>query len=141
MSTSVIDYIFRELAITYLGRYELGQVMPEDLQSDAVGHSQKDSIADENYPFDDSEDSKSNLLSKGEGSSSVSTKPAPLSYSQVLSKKERLSGPATAVADNRETAIIQGYTGDSCIECGSFQMVRNGSCLKCNSCGATTGCS
>jgi ribonucleoside-diphosphate reductase alpha chain len=34
-----------------------------------------------------------------------------------------------------------GFTGDICTDCGSSQMVRNGTCLKCNACGATTGCS
>lgn len=34
-----------------------------------------------------------------------------------------------------------GYTGDTCRECGNFTMVRNGVCLRCNTCGATTGCS
>ncbi len=36
MSTSIIDYIFRELAVTYLGRYELAHVEPEDLRGDAL---------------------------------------------------------------------------------------------------------
>jgi ribonucleoside-diphosphate reductase alpha chain len=36
---------------------------------------------------------------------------------------------------------MQGYEGDACTSCGSFTMVRNGSCLKCVSCGATSGCS
>ena len=47
----------------------------------------------------------------------------------------------TATGDARSKAKLQGYTGDSCSECGNYTMVRNGSCLKCNSCGATTGCS
>jgi ribonucleoside-diphosphate reductase alpha chain len=47
----------------------------------------------------------------------------------------------TVVLDERAKAKLQGYTGDSCGECGHFMMVRNGSCLKCQSCGATTGCS
>jgi len=34
-----------------------------------------------------------------------------------------------------------GYTGDACTECGKFTMVRNGTCAKCNNCGATNGCS
>jgi len=38
-------------------------------------------------------------------------------------------------------AKMQGYEGDPCPECGQFTMVRNGTCLKCVSCGATTGCS
>ncbi|MBS4018751.1 MAG: hypothetical protein KGZ68_10990 [Dechloromonas sp.] len=39
------------------------------------------------------------------------------------------------------TAKSLGYTGDQCPDCGNFTMVRNGVCLKCNTCGATTGCS
>ena len=38
-------------------------------------------------------------------------------------------------------AKMQGYEGDSCGECGNFTLVRNGTCLKCNTCGATSGCS
>src|SRR5213078_4169578 len=37
MATSVIDYVFRELAITYLGRTDLSHVPDEDLRSDAIG--------------------------------------------------------------------------------------------------------
>jgi ribonucleoside-diphosphate reductase alpha chain len=61
--------------------------------------------------------------------------------SSVISGRESKSNGTSKVLAEREAAIIQGYTGDSCSECGSFQMVRNGSCLKCNSCGTTTGCS
>lgn len=45
------------------------------------------------------------------------------------------------VDSHRAQARAQGYTGDECRECGSFSMVRNGTCLKCENCGATTGCS
>ena len=38
-------------------------------------------------------------------------------------------------------AKLQGYEGDACPSCASFTLVRNGSCLKCLSCGGTTGCS
>lgn len=41
----------------------------------------------------------------------------------------------------RDQAKSSGFTGNQCNDCGSFQMVRNGTCEKCNSCGATTGCS
>ena len=44
-------------------------------------------------------------------------------------------------ARRREDARLQGYTGDSCPECGNFTLARNGTCLKCATCGATTGCS
>ena len=45
----------------------------------------------------------------------------------------------------KETAIkaarIQGYEGEACGECGNFTLVRNGTCMKCNTCGSTSGCS
>ena len=136
MSTSVIDYIFRELAITYLGRYDLGQVVSdEELRGDEVGKSGRL----------DSENSET--LTNGIKPSSVGIKPLPISLSEVISKNDasvlKKNGSVAVLdkADQRERAKIQGYTGDSCVECGSFQMVRNGSCLKCNSCGTTTGCS
>lgn len=41
----------------------------------------------------------------------------------------------------KDQSRVMGYTGDTCRECGNFTMVRNGVCLRCNTCGATTGCS
>jgi ribonucleoside-diphosphate reductase alpha chain len=41
----------------------------------------------------------------------------------------------------RARSMLQGYTGDECGECGNFTMVRNGTCLKCDTCGSTSGCS
>ena len=38
-------------------------------------------------------------------------------------------------------ARLKGYEGDACGGCGAFTLVRNGTCLKCVSCGATSGCS
>ena len=35
----------------------------------------------------------------------------------------------------------KGYEGDPCPECGALTLVRNGTCLRCDSCGGTTGCS
>ena len=46
-----------------------------------------------------------------------------------------------AVMDERAKAKMQGYEGDPCGECGNFTLVRNGTCLKCNTCGGTSGCS
>ena len=43
--------------------------------------------------------------------------------------------------DDRAKAKMQGYEGDPCGECGNFTLVRNGTCLKCNTCGGTSGCS
>ena len=43
--------------------------------------------------------------------------------------------------DLRAKAKIQGYEGDPCGECGNYTLVRNGTCMKCNTCGGTSGCS
>ncbi|MEO1551782.1 MAG: hypothetical protein AAFR93_15350, partial [Pseudomonadota bacterium] len=43
--------------------------------------------------------------------------------------------------DQRAKAKMQGYEGDPCGECGNFTLVRNGTCMKCNTCGGTSGCS
>ena len=48
---------------------------------------------------------------------------------------------ASPAADRRVEARIKGYVGEACPECGNFTMVRNGTCLKCETCGGTTGCS
>ncbi|HDZ74899.1 MAG TPA: hypothetical protein ENH55_19420, partial [Aurantimonas coralicida] len=50
------------------------------------------------------------------------------------------SAKATS-AERRAMAMMKGYTGDSCAECGNYSMVRNGTCLKCDTCGSTSGCS
>ncbi len=41
----------------------------------------------------------------------------------------------------KKKAKLKGYEGDACSECGNFTLVRNGTCLKCHTCGGTTGCS
>lgn len=48
---------------------------------------------------------------------------------------------ATAVAEKIREARLKGYEGDPCGNCGAFTLVRNGVCLKCQSCGETSGCS
>jgi ribonucleoside-diphosphate reductase alpha chain len=54
----------------------------------------------------------------------------------------RAEAPAKpAEADLRAAARLRGYQGDACGECGNFTLVRNGTCLKCDTCGSTTGCS
>ncbi|MEK7837230.1 MAG: hypothetical protein AAB328_04525, partial [candidate division NC10 bacterium] len=57
-----------------------------------------------------------------------------------------VSGGSGAVAEPRAMtsaaqARLKGYEGDPCGDCGQFTMVRNGTCLKCITCGTTTGCS
>lgn len=122
MATSIIDYIFRELAITYLGRYELAQIDPDSISPDAV---KKETVKIKETPNRNQDrDLPSWIVSKQK------TKSEEFQL-QALESKTSLS----------TIAKMQGYEGDACPECGQFTMVRNGTCLKCVSCGATTGCS
>lgn len=72
MSTSVIDYIFRELAVSYLGRYDLAQVKPEDLRSDTLGRPhdepsfEDEEIVEERMVSDDDEDVDSSLIPRSD---------------------------------------------------------------------------
>ena len=49
--------------------------------------------------------------------------------------------PKKNVNDLIKKAKLKGYEGDACGECGNFTLIRNGTCLKCDTCGGTTGCS
>ena len=49
--------------------------------------------------------------------------------------------PTPSKADRRAEAKAKGYEGEMCGECGNFTLVRNGTCMKCDTCGSTTGCS
>jgi ribonucleoside-diphosphate reductase alpha chain len=96
MTTSVLDFIFRDLALTYLKRTDLVQVKPEDL---------------------------------------ISTE----------TTRDKPPAPAVPAPDEKtasfRAARARGYEGDPCPACGHSTLVRNGTCLKCETCGSTTGCS
>ncbi len=34
---------------------------------------------------------------------------------------------------------MKGYVGEACPECANFTLVRNGTCLKCDTCGSDDG--
>ncbi len=132
MATSVIDYVFRELAITYLGRDDLAQVSIEDIRHDAVGggKDQHKKPAGE----ESGDDANVRPIAVGE-TRTQATLSAGGSAATTASRTSSLT--TTAV----QQARWMGYEGDPCPECGSLTLVRNGTCLKCESCGATTGCS
>ncbi|MEX0995404.1 MAG: vitamin B12-dependent ribonucleotide reductase, partial [Balneolaceae bacterium] len=125
MTTSVIDFIFRELAVTYLGRDDLAHVPPEEIMSRKLRPSEEEELAEEVA-------ARSRVKKK-----EPVTDPESRVRTQVLKQEE-------AKADfesDYERAKQLGYTGDSCPECGSMTMIRNGTCQKCITCGSTTGCS
>lgn len=126
MATSVIDYIFRELAISYLGRNDLGHgIHEDDLRHDAIAHvTETDDTSHREEIEEDREEQKEvvHLVQGGHA------------FSQ---SKPGSSFTLTALRDAR----AKGYEGDPCPACQQFTLVRAGSCLKCVRCGMTTGCS
>jgi ribonucleoside-diphosphate reductase alpha chain len=144
MTTSIIDYIFRELAISYLGRYDLAQVAEEDLRGDAM-HEPKD---------DDDFEAEEVVTERV-----VEPKPVTWAFSTPRSGHlhpltengnsngnghgvgvKRLAGDS-AMGEEIRLARLKGYEGDPCGECGQLTLVRSGACCKCDTCGATSGCS
>ena len=133
MSTSIIDYVFRELAITYLGRTDLAQVIPDDLKATSMGEP-SDSVpaADNVEVLSDKQAQPATAAQTVAAAASRSTSGAPRTITRSM---------ADMLSNKISVARAQGYEGDACGECGSFTMVRNGTCLKCVSCGSTSGCS
>ncbi|GHU82634.1 vitamin B12-dependent ribonucleotide reductase [Spirochaetia bacterium] len=127
MATSVIDYIFRDLAISYLKRTDLAQVKPEDLLSTGTR--------------DDAPD-KPHRSSHSKSSAGFRPHHSKAESAEAAQKLKPASSPAPDTeAVKIAQARIKGYEGDPCPACGSFTLVRNGTCMKCDTCGGTTGCS
>ena len=176
-ATSILDYIFRELAISYLGRNDLAHVDPSESAVDAIGHGVDQEKA---------QAEATKLISKGFSRSTVmdnlvvlrggdfdrmrlqgneeqdhheevggeeGTLDAVDIEAHVSQLAERMGEgkriPKGSLADPQQTeygidrseARAKGYEGDACNDCGQFTLVRNGTCLRCDSCGASTGCS
>jgi ribonucleoside-diphosphate reductase alpha chain len=152
MATSIIDYIFRELAVSYLGRYDLAQVQPS-MSVDAMG-PEPDYTAEEeagvHLTTAHSEAINAQLhptsthlrpLSKPATTAPVAgsvTAPAVPAPDAPVRAGATVGAPRT---EKVRVAVAKGYSGDACGDCGQFTLVRNGTCLKCDACGATSGCS
>ncbi len=136
MSTSVIDYIFRELAVTYLGRHDLAHVEPEEITKKASPGIVKKLVE----PEFESEEVVSERVIELDEEEINSKEYAPAELKTVRSKPMAAQAKHSIHSKVRQ-AIEKGYTGDICIECQSMTMVRNGTCLKCMTCGSTSGCS
>jgi ribonucleoside-diphosphate reductase alpha chain len=164
MSTSIIDYIFRELAVTYLGRYDLAHVEPESIRGDAMHRDEPDYDGEEvvGERIIDSKGTnggsrrlavpKSEHVRPGQGESpgkpknGSPAKPTNGGYSATpAAKSPAPSAPdVTAnmlLADRIKQARAKGYEGDPCSSCGQLTLVRSGACAKCDTCGETSGCS
>ncbi|KWT68394.1 Ribonucleotide reductase of class II (coenzyme B12-dependent) [Hyphomicrobium sulfonivorans] len=178
-ATSVLDYIFRELAVSYLGRHDLAHVDPREIVGE-TGLGSSDEETDEALALDLPEQ-VTKVVSKGfmrgnlrlasggraasddtggytdltarypavetdtavfpvtDGATALKADTSVM-YSQTTLKRAEVS-VRTRDADLRAEARIRGYEGEACRECGNFTLVRNGTCLKCDTCGGTSGCS
>ncbi|MDP4116613.1 MAG: vitamin B12-dependent ribonucleotide reductase, partial [Bacteroidota bacterium] len=128
MSTSVIDYIFRELAVNYLGRTDLAHVDPPANNGGQPAAKLKKS-ADNDYISEEVVSERMIVLDQH------AQKP----NTRMIESSS--NSASSAMTHKVKQAIERGYTGDVCTECQSLTMVRNGTCLKCMTCGSTSGCS
>jgi ribonucleoside-diphosphate reductase alpha chain len=171
-ATSILDYVFRELAVSYLERFDLAHVDPSEAGGfDALGKGVEEGKPATNYV------SKGLTRSRTDRLSVVRDVPAPATGGNVtaiaavggaraevagttalkvepeakLSPAEQLeqridplvvrAHAKAAAFEKRAEARAKGYEGEACGECGNFTLVRNGTCMKCDTCGSTTGCS
>ncbi len=168
-ATSILDYLFRELAVSYLGRYELAHVDPSEIGSTTLGsgdagEGKRSTEALVSPGFTRGRLSERKLLapSKAQGTGAQAralqaradddalprTTSLATASPQVSSAEtaEHVARAVEAVAERGASnlvaeARVKGYEGEACGECGNFTLVRNGTCLKCDTCGSTSGCS
>ncbi|WP_050527421.1 vitamin B12-dependent ribonucleotide reductase [Pseudorhodobacter aquimaris] len=166
-ATSILDYIFRELAVSYLDRTDLAHVKPQGATFDALGGGNDEGKLN----VSDVSDTAANrglevlrqisstgylrkrlpqeltVLQGGMGATALSTGSDAVSVLNTLVPQTATSTTTTATIsasttmDVRAKAKMQGYEGEACSECGNYTLVRNGTCMKCNTCGGTSGCS
>ena len=144
MSTSILDYIFRELAISYLDRNDLGHVGPEDLEASTTGSGGHKNLISEKVASRGFVRRELKVVSGGNNNVTMMPQTTSLKEDAMNEPNQEdtvvINNQAPNLAQEIE-AKIKGYEGEACGECGNFTLVRNGTCMKCNTCGATSGCS
>ncbi|MGD0633934.1 MAG: vitamin B12-dependent ribonucleotide reductase [Beijerinckiaceae bacterium] len=163
-ATSILDYVFRELAISYLGRNDLAHVDPSEIGHDVLGSGETQGKAP--VSGGDAPSGTARFVSKGfvrskadklmlvqGGTQAYATQGATALKTDVETELKSVATalqaelgeahvePTPSAAEKRSLARMKGYTGEACGECGNFTLVRNGTCLKCDTCGGTSGCS
>jgi ribonucleoside-diphosphate reductase alpha chain len=171
-ATSILDYIFRELAVSYLDRTDLAHVKPSGASFDDLGRGEEEGVSNIKEMSGEAASRSLEVLKQISSTGYLRKRlPQELVVFQGGQTMARASGDGmdpmtmlatlvpetatvsaamtttTAVAsgsvsmDARTKARLQGYEGEACGECGNYTLVRNGTCMKCNTCGATSGCS
>jgi ribonucleoside-diphosphate reductase alpha chain len=111
MATSMLDYIFRDLAINYLGRDDLAHFKAAEHAHTTVG--------------DPSSERHVTDVERG--------------MERVLRRAAPRVGSVSMAKQGRAAAVATGYTGDPCTNCGSTRVVRTGTCATCRDCGTPSG--
>jgi ribonucleoside-diphosphate reductase alpha chain len=168
-ATSILDYIFRELAISYIDRTDLAHVKPTGAAFDDLGRGENEGKRNFAEPSEQAASRSLEVLKQISSTGylrkrlpselvamqgGISSSIMPLGGDSVSALNMLIpetarsaSAGTTALAtgtvsmDARVKAKMQGYEGDPCGECGNYTLVRNGTCMKCNTCGGTSGCS
>jgi len=161
-ATSILDYIFRELAVSYLDRTDLAHVKPEGASFDDLGAGESEGRRNVSELSDAAASrglevlrqiSSTGYLRKrvpqelmvfqGGAEGAIAATGFAGGAASVLAMQAVSTSDTLTVAaiDPRAKAKLQGYEGDPCGECGNYTLVRNGTCMKCNTCGGTSGCS
>ncbi|AWB22872.1 vitamin B12-dependent ribonucleotide reductase [Methylobacterium currus] len=180
-ATSVLDYVFRELAISYLGRNDLAHVDLSEIGTTVTGGvapakpAASDAVPANNAvsrgllrgsgdrltlihggpsgatsgvaaPTTGQSAAAGGTVHAVRGSVALKTEPTLAGRVEALAESLPFAKPDPAaagrsVSDRRAEAKMKGYVGEACPECANFTLVRNGTCLKCDTCGSTTGCS
>ena len=168
-ATSILDYVFRELAVSYLERFDLAHVDPSEAGGfDALGKGVEEGkpAPTQNFVSRGLTRSRSDRLSVVGGATAASpaavagggnvtafsgaatalkaepeAKLSPAEKLEVLNVADVRAHAKAAASEKRAEARAKGYEGEACGECGNFTLVRNGTCMKCDTCGSTTGCS
>ena len=158
-ATSILDYIFRELAVSYLDRTDLAHVKPTGESFDDLGRGEEERAAQRRARIEGEVAQSSIAVIKqlslhrlpaqaaaaGADGAAGRRRRSPARWSSARSRglavRGELRDQRRSAIDARAKAKMQGYEGDPCGECGNFTLVRNGTCMKCNTCGGTSGCS
>jgi ribonucleoside-diphosphate reductase alpha chain len=174
-ATSILDYVFRELAVSYLERFDLAHVDPSESGFDALGKGETEGKASSATQYVSkgltrSRTDRLQVVHAGSAATAEASAPAASNVtafhghhetagatalktqeSAKLSPAEQLehridnadarNHAKVAASEKRAEARAKGYEGEACGECGNFTLVRNGTCMKCDTCGSTTGCS
>ena len=154
-ATSILDYIFRELAVSYLDRTDLAHVQPQGNHFDDLGRGVEEGQSNISAGPGDAVAMLKQVVSPGYHRHRMPQELMVLQGGQANlfaceglepANSRRVVGniskiTATPAIEVRAQARLQGYEGDACNDCGNYTLVRNGTCMKCNTCGGTSGCS